>query len=119
VNDLLDIFLLSPGSMFNPSVCRCYWGFSLRAARRLGEAQGGEYVGGWHWAFAGGQMRSLLSLLSYLGHGENRDRYLGVGIPPANLRADDLAGARAFASGLAAGIAATHRRAEGVSSETG
>jgi hypothetical protein len=71
------------------------------------------------WAFAGGQMKSLLSLLSYLGHGENRDRYLGVGIPPTNLRADDLAGARSFASGLAAGIAATHRRTEGVRSGTG
>ncbi len=100
-------------------VCRRYWGFNLRAVRRLGEAQGGEYVGGTHWAFAGGQIKSLLSLLSYLGHGENRDRYLGVGIPPTNLQADDLAGARAFASGLAAGIAATQRRTEGVRNGTG
>jgi hypothetical protein len=30
-----------------------------------------------------GQVRSLLSLLSYFGKGENRERYLGVKIPRA------------------------------------
>jgi hypothetical protein len=100
-------------------VCRRYWGFNLRAVKRLGEAQGGEYVGGTHWAFAGGQIKSLLALLSYLGHGESRDRYLGVRIPPTNLQADDVDDARAFASGLAAGIIATRTRREGLRGETG
>ena len=100
-------------------VCRRYWGFNLRAVKRLGEQQGGEYVGGTHWAFAGGQIKSLLALLSYLGHGENRDRYLGFEIPPTNLQADDLEDARAFASGLAAGITATRTRTEGLRSGTG
>jgi len=100
-------------------VCRRYWGFNLRAVKRLGEQQGGEYVGGTHWAFAGGQIKSLLALLSYLGHGENRNRYLGVEIPPTNLQADDLEDARAFASGLAAGITATRTRTEGLRSGTG
>ena len=44
----------------------------------------------------GGQVRSLLSLLSYLGSGEYRERYLGVKIPPTNLQE-----AREFADGLA------------------
>jgi hypothetical protein len=34
----------------------------------------------------GGQVRSLLSLVSYLGTDEFRERYLGVRIPPANLQ---------------------------------
>jgi len=82
-------------------VCRRYWGINLRAVKRLGTAKGGDYVDGAHWAFAGGQIKSLLSLLSYLGTGENRDKYLGVRIPPTNLQSDDLEGARTFTSRLA------------------
>jgi menaquinone-dependent protoporphyrinogen IX oxidase len=82
-------------------VCRRYWGVNLRTVKKLGIAQGGSYVDGAHWAYAGGQVKSLLSLLSYLGKGENRERYLGVRIPITNLQAGDLEGARAFAAGLA------------------
>jgi menaquinone-dependent protoporphyrinogen IX oxidase len=82
-------------------VCRRYWGVNLRTVKKLGIAQGGSYVDGAHWAYAGGQVKSLLSLLSYLGKGENRERYLGVKIPITNLQAGDLEGARAFAAGLA------------------
>jgi menaquinone-dependent protoporphyrinogen IX oxidase len=82
-------------------VCRRYWSFNLNKVRKLGTAHGGEYVEGTHWAFAGGQIKSLLSLLSYLGKGEPRDRYLGVKIPPTNLQPDDLDSARAFANRLA------------------
>ena len=62
-------------------VCRRYWSFNLKAVRKLGTKQGGEWVNGIHFTFAGGQVRSLLSLLSYFGKGENRERYLGVKIP--------------------------------------
>jgi menaquinone-dependent protoporphyrinogen IX oxidase len=82
-------------------VCRRYWGFNLRAVKTLGTDQGGEYVDGIHFSFAGGQVRSLLSLLSYFGKGENRERYLGVKIPPTNLQPAYAEQARAFASGLA------------------
>jgi menaquinone-dependent protoporphyrinogen IX oxidase len=82
-------------------VCRRYWGLNLRTVRKLGTAQGGHYVDGAHWSYAGGQVKSLLSLLSYLGKGENRERYLGVKVPVTNLQPDDLEGARAFAAGLA------------------
>jgi hypothetical protein len=81
--------------------CRRYWGFNFKTVKKLGIAQGGEYVDGAHWSYAGGQVKSLLSLLSYLGKGENRERYLGVKIPVTNLKAADLEGARAFAGGLA------------------
>ena len=62
---------------------------------------GAGRVDGVHWAFAGGQVKSLLSLLSYLGKGENRERHLGVKIPSTNLQADDLEQARTFAAEIA------------------
>jgi hypothetical protein len=43
----------------------------------------------------------LLSLISYLGSGEYRKRYLGVKIPPTNIREHHLEEARKFANGLA------------------
>jgi hypothetical protein len=63
-------------------VCRRYWSINLRSVRRLGAKQGGKYVCGTHFTFAGSQVRSFLSLLSYLGKGENSGRYLGMKIPP-------------------------------------
>ena len=82
-------------------VCRRYWRNNLKTVRRLGIQCGGEYVTGIHFAFAGGQVGSLLSLISYLGTGENRERYLGVRIPPTNLKANYIEKARSFASELA------------------
>jgi menaquinone-dependent protoporphyrinogen IX oxidase len=85
-------------------VCRRYWSINLKAVKKLGTKQGGEYVSGIHFSFAGGQVRSLLSLLSYFGKGENRERYLGVKIPPTNLKPDYHEQARAFANELADGL---------------
>ena len=85
-------------------VCRRYWGFNLRAARKLGTARGGEYVDGTHFSFAGGQIRSLLSLISYFGKGEDRERYLGVKIPPTNLQPNYLEQAQTFATELIANV---------------
>ena len=82
-------------------VCRRYWSINLRSVRKLGTKQGGEYVDGTHFSYAGGQIRSLLSLLSYFGKGENRERYLGVKIPPSNLKSDYREQAQAFANKLA------------------
>jgi hypothetical protein len=82
-------------------VCRRYWGFNLRGVKKLGSERGGEYVDGIHLSFAGGQVRSLLSLISYFGKGEDRERYLGVKIPPTNLQPNYREQARAFANGLA------------------
>ncbi len=85
-------------------VCRRYWRNNLKTVRELGTKQGGEYVNGIHFTFAGGQVRSLLSLISYLGKGENRERYLGVRIPSANLKPDYLEEAHTFANELADGL---------------
>src|SRR3954463_13449873 len=85
-------------------VCRRYWSINLKAVKKLGAKKGGDYVDGIHFSFAGGQVRSLLSLLSYFGHGENRERYLRVRIPPTNLKPDFREQARAFANELADGL---------------
>jgi hypothetical protein len=85
-------------------VCRRYWSINLRSVRRLGGKQGGEYTCGTHFTFAGRQVRSFLSLLSYLGKGENSGRYLGMKIPPRGLKPDYLEQAQAFADELADGL---------------
>jgi len=85
-------------------VCRRYWSINLRAVRKLGTKQGGKWVDGTHFSFAGRQVRSLLSLLSYFGKGENRERYHGVKIPPSLLKADFTDQARVFANQLADGL---------------
>ena len=82
-------------------VCRRYWSINLRSVKKLGTKQGGEYVGGVHFTFAGRQVRSFLSLISYFAKGENRERYLGVKIPPSLLKADFADEARTFANELA------------------
>ena len=82
-------------------VCRRYWRHNLKTVRRLGTERRGDFVDGVHFRYQGGQARSLLSLLSYLGSGEYRDRYLGVKIPPTNIQDYHLKTARTFAGGLA------------------
>jgi hypothetical protein len=85
--------------------CRRYWKHNLKTVRRMGTKLGGAFADGIHFRYQGGQVRSLLSLLSYLGSGEYRDRYLGIKIPPTNLQEHHLAEARKFADGLANRIA--------------
>jgi hypothetical protein len=82
-------------------VCRRYWRGSMRTVKKLGTKHGGSYVDGIHFKYLGGQVRSLVALLSYLSTGEMRERLLGVSIPPTNLRPEHLEQARAFATDLA------------------
>ena len=86
-------------------VCRRYWSINLKEVKTLGTAQGGAYVEGTRFQFAGGQIRSFLALISYFGKGEMRERYLGVRIPPTNLKPDFVDEARRFANRLADGLA--------------
>jgi menaquinone-dependent protoporphyrinogen IX oxidase len=86
--------------------CRRYWRHNLKTVRRLGTKLGGVYTDGIHFRYQGGQVRSLLSLISYLGSGEYRERYLGFKIPPTNIQDYHLEAARTFADGLASRILA-------------
>ena len=81
-------------------VCRRYWGNNHRTVKRLGTKAGGTYREGIHFTYAGRQVRSLLSLVSFMGSGEYRDRFLGVKIPPTNLTPEFEEVAASFASGL-------------------
>jgi hypothetical protein len=81
--------------------CRRYWGVNLRGVTKLATKRGGKYVGGIPFAYGGGQIPSLLALISYFAHGEQRKRYLGVKIPSTNLAPDYAAQAHGFATGLA------------------
>ena len=82
-------------------VCRRYYGHNLRTVKKLVTKVGAKYRDGIHFAYQGGQIRSLLSLLSYLGTGEYRERSFGIKIPPTNLQDQQLDTARTFAGGLA------------------
>jgi hypothetical protein len=82
-------------------VCRRYWSVNLKEVKKLGTAQGGKYVDGIRFTYEGGQIRSLLSLLSYFGKGEMRERSLGIKIPPTNLKPDFGDQAEEFANKLA------------------
>ena len=96
------------GKPFAAAVCcRRYWKHNLKTVRRLGTERGGDFAGGIHFRYQGGQVRSLLSLISYLGTGEYRERYLGVKIPPTNIQEHHLQAARKFADGLANRLAGT------------
>jgi menaquinone-dependent protoporphyrinogen IX oxidase len=96
------------GKPFAAAVCcRRYWKHNLKTVRRLGTKRGGVFAGGIHFRYQGGQVRSLLSLISYLGTGEYRERYLGVKIPPTNIQEHQLQAARKFAEGLANRLAGT------------
>jgi flavodoxin len=86
-------------------VCRRYWSVNLKEVRKLGTKRGGEYVDGVRFTYEGGQIRSLLSLLSYFGKGEMRERALGIKIPPTNLKPDFGDQAEAFANKLADSLA--------------
>lgn len=100
-----DAARLLEGKKFAAMVpCRRYWRNNLKTVKRLGAKRGGRYVDGIHFTYAGGQIRSLLSLLSYLGSGDQRERYLGVRIPATNIQAAHLEAAREFADGLAEGL---------------
>jgi menaquinone-dependent protoporphyrinogen IX oxidase len=82
-------------------VCRQYWQENSTAVRELAEQQGGKYVDEIHFTYPGDPLRSMLSLTSYLGSGEYRDRYLGIRIPKTNVQPEQLEQARNFAAGLA------------------
>ena len=81
--------------------CRRYWKHNLKTVRRQGVKRGGTWIDGIHFRYKGGQVRSLLSLISYLGSGEYREKYLGLKIPPTNLQDYHLEQARSFAAKLA------------------
>jgi flavodoxin len=81
-------------------VCRRYWRENMDTVQNLGESRGGRFLGGIHFTYPGGQLRSMLSLTSYLGSGKYRQRYLGIRIPVTNVQPQQLLEAQDFARQL-------------------
>ncbi|BDD84038.1 hypothetical protein TPB0596_38010 [Tsukamurella pulmonis] len=81
--------------------CRDRWKGNLAEVRRLAEWQGGRYAGQVHTAYPGNQLTSMLSLTSFLGSGEQRERYLGIAMPTTNAQPAHLDSARRLAGELA------------------
>jgi flavodoxin len=97
-----DAARLLDGKRFSAFVvCRRYWRQNLKSVRKVGTKLGGEWVDGTHFTFAGSQIPSFLSLISYFAKGDNRGRYLGVKLPPSMLRPDFSDQATEFANRLA------------------
>ena len=68
------------------SVSRRYWKGNMKDVRKLGEANGGRWLGETHFLAAGGQVKSMLSWLGYMKHGEPQERVFGMKMPPPNLK---------------------------------
>ena len=82
-------------------VCRRKWRKNLRDVRKLAEKKGGRYVDGIHFTYPGGELSSMLSLTSYLGTGEYKQRWHGLTLPPTNINDEHLEESRRFAARVA------------------
>jgi menaquinone-dependent protoporphyrinogen IX oxidase len=85
-------------------VCRRYWSINMKGVRKLATKRGGVYVDNLHFVYAGKQVRSFLAMMNNFKYGENREKYLGVKIPPTNLQVGYHEQAQAFANQLVDGL---------------
>ena len=83
------------------STSRRYWKGNMTEVRQLGEEAGGTWHGETHFLALGNQVNSMLSWLAFMRHGEPKERFLGVKMPPPNLGPDYEEQARSFVDGLA------------------
>ncbi len=83
------------------AVCRKAWWNNARQVRRLATKQGGRFVGGAAFCFAGGEIQSALSFVSYMNHDADLERYCGVKIHKFGVADEGIARAEAFAAKLA------------------
>ena len=82
------------------SVSRRYYGVNLGQQRKLAEKNGGRFTDKTHFVAAGGQIKSMVSWLGYMKHGEPQERGMGMKLPPPNLQPDFEEQAKMFADGL-------------------
>ena len=83
------------------SISRRYYSINLGQLRKLGEKNGGRFTDKTHFVVAGGQVKSMLSWLGYMKHGEPQEHVLGMKMPPPNLKPDFEEQARSFVNGVA------------------
>jgi len=69
--------VLSGSRIASYVVCRRYWGNNQKTVKRLGTKAGGSWVDGVHFAYEGGQVKSLLQgVIVYSRITNSRDIYL-------------------------------------------
>jgi flavodoxin len=83
------------------SVSRRYWKGNVHTIARLGEKAGGRSMGEHHFLAAGGQVKSMLSWLSWMKHAEVRERVFGLEVPPPNLQPSFEQEAATYIDGVA------------------
>ena len=71
-------------------------GNALWQQQKLAEQDGGRFVDKTHFVVAGGQVKSMLSWLGYMKHGEPQERVFGLKMPPPNLKPDYEEQAKSF-----------------------
>jgi len=94
------------------AVCRAFWWWNTRKVRKLSERMGGSYIDHAAFVFQGNQVRSMLSFISYLSYGEDRQRFLGCRIYPFGVTSEGLELARAFATELFQQLKPMHSQSE-------
>ena len=82
------------------SISRRYYSINLQEQRKLAEKNGGRFADKTHFVAAGGQVKSMLSWLGYMKHGEPQERAMGLTMPPPNLQPDFEEQAKTFVAGL-------------------
>jgi flavodoxin len=82
------------------SISRRYYSINLGQMKKLGEKNGGRFIDKTHFVVAGGQVKSMLSWLGYMKHGEPQERVFGLKMPPPNLKPDFEEQARSFVEGV-------------------
>ena len=93
------------------SVSRRYYSINLRQQRKLAERNGGEFLDKTHYVVAGGQVKSMLSWLGYMKHGEAQARVALLKMPPPNLKTDFEEQTRIFVDKLANQVLAARAEA--------
>ena len=82
------------------SISRRYYSINLGQQKKLGEKNGGRWIAKTHFVVAGGQVKSMLSWLGYMKHGEPQERVMGLKMPSPYLKPDFEEQARSFIDGL-------------------
>ncbi len=82
------------------SVSRRYFSVNLGQQKRLAEKGGGRFIDETHFVVAGGQVKSMLSWLGYMKHGEAQEHVMRMKMPPPNLQPNFEEQVRKFVAGV-------------------
>ena len=94
------------------AVCRKLWWNNMRKVKQLAKRRGAKYVDGAAFCFAGNQIQSALSFISYLKHDRDLERCCGIRIYRFGVTEEGIQRAKEFASKI--NIAITGKESAGL-----